>query len=209
MRKGGICGLMLEDLNGYQWTAWLTHTRPHPPTLEELQADLERQRRVLFNAAMIEAREREEVARVAAAQQQTVRIQAPAAEGVRVSAEPKRPAEMSPSETARVDTAADRREPATEQPSPWKPPPSDEPHSWQPRAAVSVLGHGSPSLSAHRARQYLMKIPGSPQQSLIHSSLQAATRGPEVPLELGIHDVEGELLGGPTCREPGSSAAGS
>ncbi|KAI0656867.1 hypothetical protein C8Q70DRAFT_1006442 [Cubamyces menziesii] len=119
-----------------QWTAWLTHTRPHPPTLEELQADLERQRRVLFNAAMIEAREREEVARVAAAQQQTVRIQAPAAEGVRVSAEPKRPAEMSPSETARVDTAADRREPATEQPSPWKPPPSDEPHSWQPRAAV-------------------------------------------------------------------------
>ncbi|CCM03270.1 uncharacterized protein FIBRA_05398 [Fibroporia radiculosa] len=43
-----------------QWSAWLTHTRSHPPTLEELQSDLERQRRVLFNAAVIEARDREE-----------------------------------------------------------------------------------------------------------------------------------------------------
>ena len=85
---------------------------------------------------MIEAREREEAARIAAAQQQTVRIQAPAAEGTNISAERKHPVEMSPSETARVDTATDKREPATEQPSPWKPPPPDEPHSWQPRAAV-------------------------------------------------------------------------
>ncbi|KAI0327222.1 hypothetical protein GY45DRAFT_1327927 [Cubamyces sp. BRFM 1775] len=119
-----------------QWTAWLTHTRHHPPTLEELQADLERQRRVLFNAAMIEAREREEAARIAAAQQQTVQVQAPTAEGTGVSADPNRPAETPSSEAARIDRQADRREPATEQPSPWKPPPPDEPHSWQPRAAV-------------------------------------------------------------------------
>ena len=60
-----------------QWSAWLTHTRLHPPTLEvcvlvlihvcihsyltqELHADIERQRRVRRNAALIEARDREE-----------------------------------------------------------------------------------------------------------------------------------------------------
>ncbi|KAF9010164.1 hypothetical protein BDQ17DRAFT_1538675 [Cyathus striatus] len=43
-----------------QWSSWLTHTRPHPPTLEELQADIQRQQRVLMNAAMIETRDREE-----------------------------------------------------------------------------------------------------------------------------------------------------
>ncbi|KAF9568675.1 hypothetical protein CPC08DRAFT_678969 [Agrocybe pediades] len=43
-----------------QWSAWLTHTRKHPPTLQELQMDLERQQRVLANAAMIEARDRAE-----------------------------------------------------------------------------------------------------------------------------------------------------
>ncbi|OCH87223.1 hypothetical protein OBBRIDRAFT_781977 [Obba rivulosa] len=46
-----------------QWMSWLTHTRFHPPTVQELQADLERQRRVLLNAAIIEARDREERAR--------------------------------------------------------------------------------------------------------------------------------------------------
>ncbi|TFY69320.1 hypothetical protein EVG20_g3206 [Dentipellis fragilis] len=39
-----------------QWTSWLTHTRHHPPTLEELRVDIARQRRVLANAAVIDAR---------------------------------------------------------------------------------------------------------------------------------------------------------
>ncbi|KAJ8473668.1 hypothetical protein ONZ45_g16209 [Pleurotus djamor] len=43
-----------------QWTAWLSHTRAHPPTLEELELDAARVERVRHNAAMIEARERQE-----------------------------------------------------------------------------------------------------------------------------------------------------
>ncbi|KAJ8517913.1 hypothetical protein ONZ45_g4943 [Pleurotus djamor] len=43
-----------------QWTAWLSHTRAHPPTLEELEQDAARVERVRYNAAMIEARERQE-----------------------------------------------------------------------------------------------------------------------------------------------------
>ncbi|KAI0078377.1 hypothetical protein K474DRAFT_1706590 [Panus rudis PR-1116 ss-1] len=42
-----------------QWTSWLSHTRSHPPTIEELLADLERQRRIREKVAMIEARDRE------------------------------------------------------------------------------------------------------------------------------------------------------
>ncbi|KAF8190445.1 hypothetical protein BJ912DRAFT_850177 [Pholiota molesta] len=43
-----------------QWSAWLTHTRKHPPTIQELQADMARRQRVLANAAIIEARDRAE-----------------------------------------------------------------------------------------------------------------------------------------------------
>jgi len=50
-----------------QWVSWLSHTRSDPPTLEELRADLERQQRVLHNAAVIQARDQEERARIAAA----------------------------------------------------------------------------------------------------------------------------------------------
>ncbi|KAI0301655.1 hypothetical protein B0F90DRAFT_1608584, partial [Multifurca ochricompacta] len=51
-----------------QWVSWLSHTRPDPPTFEVcpcLRADIERQRRVLQNAAIIEARDQEERARLA------------------------------------------------------------------------------------------------------------------------------------------------
>ncbi|KAF9225802.1 hypothetical protein BS17DRAFT_564777 [Gyrodon lividus] len=48
-----------------QWNAWLTHTRPDPPTIEELQADLVRQQRVQMNAAILEARDEEERERTA------------------------------------------------------------------------------------------------------------------------------------------------
>ncbi|EAU89447.2 hypothetical protein CC1G_07673 [Coprinopsis cinerea okayama7 len=43
-----------------QWSAWLSHTRPNPPTIEELEADLQRQIRVKYNASLIEAKDREE-----------------------------------------------------------------------------------------------------------------------------------------------------
>lgn len=47
-----------------QWSAWLSHTRPNAPTLEELQADADRQLRVKHNASLIEARDREESERL-------------------------------------------------------------------------------------------------------------------------------------------------
>ncbi|KAG8917091.1 hypothetical protein FRC02_003357 [Tulasnella sp. 418] len=43
-----------------QWSSWMSHTRPHPPTLEELQADFVRQQRVLANARLIAQRDQEE-----------------------------------------------------------------------------------------------------------------------------------------------------
>ncbi|TCD60686.1 hypothetical protein EIP91_009668 [Steccherinum ochraceum] len=55
-----------------QWSAWLTHTRAHPPTLEELYADIERQKRVMLGAAMIEAREREAVVAAQLAEQPSI-----------------------------------------------------------------------------------------------------------------------------------------
>ncbi|KAG2036802.1 hypothetical protein BDR03DRAFT_1011365 [Suillus americanus] len=45
-----------------QWSAWLTHTRPDPPSIEELQADLARQQRVKLNAAILEAKDEAEKA---------------------------------------------------------------------------------------------------------------------------------------------------
>ncbi|KAF8552098.1 hypothetical protein OG21DRAFT_197254 [Imleria badia] len=48
-----------------QWNAWLTHTRLDPPSIEELETDMARQRRVQMNAAILEARDREERERMA------------------------------------------------------------------------------------------------------------------------------------------------
>ncbi|WVO14547.1 hypothetical protein L204_102182 [Cryptococcus depauperatus] len=43
-----------------QWEAWLAHTRTHPPSLQELEHDHQRQVSLLPRVAAIEAREREE-----------------------------------------------------------------------------------------------------------------------------------------------------
>ncbi|WWD19317.1 hypothetical protein CI109_103775 [Kwoniella shandongensis] len=43
-----------------QWRAWLSHTRPNPPSLTELQSDFDRQSSLQPKIAAIEAREREE-----------------------------------------------------------------------------------------------------------------------------------------------------
>ncbi|KAL6300414.1 hypothetical protein BKA93DRAFT_532367 [Sparassis latifolia] len=126
-----------------QWTSWLTHTRPNPPTLEELQADAERQRRVLLNVAILEARDREERARVQQAEVQAT-LQAP----------PLASASMPASNTSAAPTAKPNAPPkSVEQPAPgaspepaeragargqpsdfpFPQPPSDEPQSWSPR----------------------------------------------------------------------------
>ncbi|GJE85502.1 hypothetical protein PsYK624_015810 [Phanerochaete sordida] len=49
-----------------QWTSWLSHTRIHPPSLDELTSDIERQNRLRLKVALIEARDREQRLRVAA-----------------------------------------------------------------------------------------------------------------------------------------------
>ncbi|KAI5887100.1 uncharacterized protein SCHCODRAFT_01340015 [Schizophyllum commune H4-8] len=49
-----------QKLLPVQWSAWLSHTRQNAPTMEELLADAERQRRLQMKVAMIEAREAEE-----------------------------------------------------------------------------------------------------------------------------------------------------
>ncbi|KAI0642661.1 hypothetical protein C8Q79DRAFT_225297 [Trametes meyenii] len=121
-----------------QWTAWLTHTRPHPPTLEELHADLERQRRVLFNAALIEARDREEKARIAASELATPPVQEPLIQTSHVTQDHASQVPEEPPFITPVAQAMSRpsEQSVSTQPSPWKPPPRDEPHSWQPRASV-------------------------------------------------------------------------
>ncbi|KAI0676469.1 hypothetical protein C8Q78DRAFT_23825 [Trametes maxima] len=122
-----------------QWTAWLTHTRPHPPSVEELHADLERQRRVLFNAALIEARDREEKARIAASGLATPHLQAPLAQNDHATQgyPPEVSQQLSPSTPAAQSVLQPSgQETVSAQSSPWKPPPRDEPHNWQPRASV-------------------------------------------------------------------------
>jgi len=59
-----------------QWTAWMAHTRRHPPSIEELQIDLARQQRTAVLAAQIEARDSEEQVRQmeAARQLETARF---------------------------------------------------------------------------------------------------------------------------------------
>ncbi|KJA18426.1 hypothetical protein HYPSUDRAFT_118544, partial [Hypholoma sublateritium FD-334 SS-4] len=53
-----------------QWSAWLTHTRKEPPTIEELEADIRRQLRLSANVARIEARDAAEAAQMLQMRQQ-------------------------------------------------------------------------------------------------------------------------------------------
>jgi len=105
-----------------QWHSWLSHTRPNPPTLDELQADLMRQQRVKAKALMIEERDREERNRQ--------QIEPPLQETF-----------SSPAETHKPATpAAAAAPPLPQWPSKTFAPGSDEPESWTPRTTVSRGG---------------------------------------------------------------------
>ncbi|KAJ6541118.1 hypothetical protein B0H10DRAFT_2245036 [Mycena sp. CBHHK59/15] len=109
-----------------QWSSWLTHTRPDPPTLEELQADLVRQERVRMNVARLEARDHEDRLRLAASMSPpTIPPPTPPPSTPHVEAPP-------PSEPA--------FKPARPKSSPSPFPPmssnSAEPESWTPHASV-------------------------------------------------------------------------
>ncbi|KAG8747215.1 hypothetical protein FRC10_001831 [Ceratobasidium sp. 414] len=97
-----------------QWTSWLSHTRPDPPTLQELQADILRRQRLQQNVRAIEAREREERARLGAERSEVLRLSQARGEPVARAPPPPPKVAGDPWEKA-------RKEAPPEQPSSWKP----------------------------------------------------------------------------------------
>ncbi|KAG8884767.1 hypothetical protein FRB97_003288 [Tulasnella sp. 331] len=60
-----------------QWKSWLSHTRPNPPSLAELQADEARMTQLQANVLVIEERERQERARLVATSTPPQQLNAP------------------------------------------------------------------------------------------------------------------------------------
>ncbi|KAJ7240433.1 hypothetical protein C8J57DRAFT_1562344 [Mycena rebaudengoi] len=114
-----------------QWSAWLTHTRPDPPTIEELQRDMVRQERVRMNVAQIEARDREDdqlwLESQASTLASTSRVDAPSAPIPPENSPPSPPPDPVPAPA--VDTPPQ----TSKSPFPTTPP-SDEPQAWTPHA---------------------------------------------------------------------------
>ncbi|KAK1230708.1 hypothetical protein PQX77_006194 [Marasmius sp. AFHP31] len=99
-----------------QWSAWLSHTRANPPTMQELQMDMLRQQRLQHNVQLIQARDEAE----------------------------RREQQMMLSQSKPAEVEAPRRQPQPEQPA-SKPLPttgSDEykPESWSPRTSIQRGG---------------------------------------------------------------------
>jgi len=104
-----------------QWTSWLSHTRPNPPTVEELERDLVRRQRVLANAALLEARDQEEreLQRLTAAKDASLAVEQPSEQ--RQTSAPTQPVD---GEKPKQDTPV----------NPWKAAENtSEPESWAPR----------------------------------------------------------------------------
>lgn len=109
-----------------QWKMWLSHTRPNPPTLEELQADVVRQQRVLANVALLEEQERQRKARIVSPE---AFREEPAS-----SIEPA-PAPVQTDEGAFRYASTTVQEQETKKQSELTPVYSDEPQAWTPRTA--------------------------------------------------------------------------
>ncbi|KZT04467.1 uncharacterized protein LAESUDRAFT_703458 [Laetiporus sulphureus 93-53] len=120
-----------------QWTSWLTHTRMNPPTLEELHADLERQRRVLMRAALIEARDREQrpAMRISPPQPGVEReMNSLSAQGQQhSSAQASSPELHSKSHVPKATRPRETTQYLPVHPSEYRAPPADEPQPWSPR----------------------------------------------------------------------------
>ncbi|KAF7360413.1 hypothetical protein MVEN_00771300 [Mycena venus] len=118
-----------------QWSSWLTHTRPDPPSLEELQVDLIRQERVRRNVALLTARDREEGLLKLAAQSQSP---APMLEShADLETPPPDPAVASPSlgENSKHAPPKPKSKPLPTMPSRVNTE-AAEPETWMPRAAT-------------------------------------------------------------------------
>ncbi|KAL0959964.1 hypothetical protein HGRIS_011628 [Hohenbuehelia grisea] len=116
-----------------QWSAWLSHTRVHPPTVNELEADAARQQRVQFNAAMIEAKEREE-------RQKASLIEA-GSPFPKPEYTPDTPRVSEPPAGAPNDTRSPPEGTKSEPPSPFDQVQPPEIQSWTPAAAPRSRGH--------------------------------------------------------------------
>ncbi|KAG8682285.1 hypothetical protein FRC08_015052 [Ceratobasidium sp. 394] len=102
-----------------QWTSWLSHTRPDPPTLQELQADILRRQRLQQNVRAIEARDREERARLGVERSEALRLSQAREEPVTQAQVPPPPREEPKVTEDPWEKAKEKAPP--EQPSSWKP----------------------------------------------------------------------------------------
>ncbi|CEL57466.1 hypothetical protein RSOLAG1IB_02206 [Rhizoctonia solani AG-1 IB] len=105
-----------------QWTSWLSHTRPDPPSMQELQADLLRRQRLQHNVRMIEARDREERER------QTLAVQTEP-QHLRIAEESVESSTQNSNGQERPKNVEDPWEKAK------KEAPPEKPTSWQPQIA--------------------------------------------------------------------------
>jgi NADH dehydrogenase [ubiquinone] 1 alpha subcomplex assembly factor 2 len=141
-------------LTSVQWSAWLTHTRQHPPTyevrplyvnelpewtllififLKELKADVQRQQRVLMNASLIEAQDQEERARSRPIGPSDMQEHAPRAKVSSSSESPPNTRDNAPLTSSSHSRVNPPRRPTSDLPN-TGPDRTDEPQSWTPRA---------------------------------------------------------------------------
>ncbi|KAF9787963.1 hypothetical protein BJ322DRAFT_1046227 [Thelephora terrestris] len=113
-----------------QWTAWLSHTRQHHPTIQELIADAARIELTRRNAAQLEAKAADERAQLFALRS----AQAVASEAIaQPAAERLDPAAVNKQELRKNFAKEQAREPQKDSPL-WKHD-NDEAEAWTPRAA--------------------------------------------------------------------------
>ncbi|KAI0346617.1 hypothetical protein BDW22DRAFT_1352765 [Trametopsis cervina] len=121
-----------------QWSSWLTHTRIHPPTVEELQADLIRQARVKARAAIIDERDRQAVRTISEPQinynspPTTERDTTPATTGIEPGVRERQPRDR-PSQLSRESRPSPDAPAAVEAQS-------DQPQAWTPHVARRGTG---------------------------------------------------------------------
>ena len=73
-----------------EWQSWLRHTRPHPPSEEEVAALEARRQQVAQRVAVLEARDKEEVAALEAREEGAAAVLEEAAGWSPPSGEPRR-----------------------------------------------------------------------------------------------------------------------
>ena len=100
--------------------------------IQELIADLERQKRVLMNAAMIEARDREAVAQLSVGSSpQSLPLPHPPTTEASIRSAPE-DSQSAPDPSPVIANSSSPKE-ATQQPDPWSQARPDETQSWSPR----------------------------------------------------------------------------